>query len=311
MRYVVLSLQTILNLSPMCAYVATVDLLLYNKQQETRRAYQAMVTCPAGAIRLRKPDPLVKDVIEHDFPLLLDGEALPGIYHLGYHSKESLGTIPYLIVRPEGKGNIMIDAPRFNGRLARQIEKLGGIAYNIITHDGAAQDHDYWHAYFPASERIVHRMDVTRQMREEVEAVLNGKGPWTIDDDVKIIGLPGYTSGSIGVLYRPPPPPLQDNDAAAETASGSTSASAGVLFSGRTIGWSTKLNQLDGFAQFSQGNLAKQAESIRRLAEEDFAWILPAEGIKYQFPSPQYKAAVLQETAQRFLTRGRVGGLSM
>lgn len=265
-------------------------------QEETRRAFQAMVTCPYGAIRLRKPDPLVKAVVEEDFPIPVDPELLPGVYHLGYHHKGSMGATPYLIVRPGGKGNVMVDAPRFNGRLARQIEALGGVAYHVITHEGAAPDHDYWHAYFPDSERVLHRMDVTRAMRDEVEAVLNGKGPWAIDDDVKLVALPGYTLGSVGLIYRP-----------------EGSATGAVLFSGRTVGWSPRVNQLDGFAQFSRGNLVKQAESIRALAEEEWAfeWILPAEGTRYRFPSPQARASLLQETADRFLERGRVGGLGM
>lgn len=270
-------------------------------QEEKRRAFQAMVTCPYGAIRLRRPDPLVKAVVEHDFPIPVDPEHLPGVYHLGYHHKGSMGATPYLIVRAGGKGNVMVDAPRFNGRLARQIEALGGVAYHVITHQGAAPDHDLWHAYFPDSERVAHRMDVTRAMRDEVEAALNGKGPWAIDEDVKLVGLPGYTPGSVGLIYRP------------EGAGAAGEAGAAVLFSGRTVGWSPRLNQLDGFAQFSPGNLAKQAESIRALAEEEWAfeWILPAEGIRYRFPSPQARASLLREAADRFLERGRVGGLSM
>jgi hypothetical protein len=51
-------------------------------QAEKRAAYRAMVTCPMGAIRLRKPDPLVKDVIQKDFPIAVDVERLPGGYRL-------------------------------------------------------------------------------------------------------------------------------------------------------------------------------------------------------------------------------------
>jgi len=271
-----------------------------------------MVTCPYGAIRLRKPDPVVKSVVEEDFPIPVDPEALPGIYHLGYHHRQSMGATPYLIVRPGGKGNVMVDAPRFNGRLARQVEALGGVAYHIITHEGAAPDHDYWHAFFPHAERVVHRMDVTRGMRDEVEAALNGKGPWMIDDDIKIIALPGYTPGSIGLVYRLPPWASAPASASA-LASQEQGQGATVLFSGRTVGWSPRLNQLDGFAQFSRGNLHKQAESMRALAEEEwgFGWVLPAEGTRYRFPSPQARAPLLREAADRFVERGRLGGLSM
>lgn len=266
-----------------------------------------MATCPYGAIRLRKPDPLVRAVLEEDFPIPVDSDALPGVFHLGYHHKESMGAAPYLIVRGGGRGNIMVDGPRFNGRLAKQVEALGGVAYHVITHEGAAPDHDLWHAFFPTSERVAHRMDVPRRMRAEVEAELHGKGPWFIDDDVKIVGLPGYTPGSIGLIHRLP-----------STPSGSTA----VLFSGRTVGYSPRLNRLDGFAQFARGQLAKQADSIRALASMDndedgegedwgFEWILPAEGLRYCFPTQQARQALLLEAADLFVERGRVGGLSM
>jgi ferredoxin/glyoxylase-like metal-dependent hydrolase (beta-lactamase superfamily II) len=272
-------------------------------ETETRAAYRAMVTCPVGAIRLRKPDPLVKEVVTHDFPTPLDPVALPGVHLLGYHNRESMGTTPYLIVREGGAGNIMIDAPRFNGRLAMQIEALGGIRYNIVTHEGAAPHHDLWHAFFPTSERVVHRMDVTREMKGQVEGMLQGKGPWTIDEDIKIVALPGYSAGAVGVIYYPPP-----------SSTSSNRKNDGILFSGRTIGWSPRLNRLDGFAQFSRGSLSKQAESIKALAKEDFGWILPSEGLKYRVPEggrEEAKERLLTEAAERFLERGRVGGLSM
>lgn len=284
---------------------------------ETRAAYRAMVTCPLGAIRLRKPDPLVKEVVTHDFPTPLDPMALPGVHLLGYHNRESMGTTPYLIVREGGAGNIMIDAPRFNGRLAMQIEALGGIRYNIVTHEGAAPHHDLWHAFFPTSERVVHRMDVTREMKGQVEGMLLGKGPWFIDDDIKIVALPGYSAGAVGVIYYPPPSPScssSGSSSSSSSSSGSSRKSDGILFSGRTIGWSPRLNRLDGFAQFSRGSLSKQAESIKTLAKEDFEWILPSEGLKYRLPDggrEEAKERLFTEVAERFSELGRVGGLSM
>lgn len=281
-------------------------------KNETRAAYRAMVTCSMGAIRLRKPDPLVKEVVMHDFPTPLDPVALPGVYFLGYHNRESMGVTPYLIVRDNGEGNIMIDAPRFNGRLAQQIESLGGVRYMIVTHEGSAPHHDLWHAFFPSSERVVHRMDVTREMRGQVEAILQGKGPWRIDEDVKIVALPGYSPGSIGVLYYPSS--VSSNGIEEGSKSGEGGEQNGILFSGRTLGWSARLNRLDGFAQFSGGSLRKQAASIKGLGKEDFAWILPAEGLKFHLPgggNAETRERFLAEAAELFLARGRVGGLNV
>jgi glyoxylase-like metal-dependent hydrolase (beta-lactamase superfamily II) len=257
-------------------------------QEEKLWAYRAMASCPAGAIRLRRPDPYVKEVVRSGFPIPVDEDALPGIYHLGYHSKQSLGTAPYLVVRP-GKGNVMIDTPRFNGRLAAQVEALGGVRYNVITHEGSGPDHDLWKAYFPEMTRLVHRRDASRAMAS-VEALLNGKGPWAVDDDVKVLHLPGYTQGSLGVLYKPGP------DA------------PGVLFSGRTLGWSPRLGRLDGVVQRGLGgSITKQAESIRALEGQDFQWIFPSEGMRFRFLNPDAKArgAILREAADAFEARAK------
>lgn len=227
---------------------------------------------------------MVKEVVQRHFPIPLDPESLPNVYHLGYHQRES-SSMPYLIVRPEG--NIMIDLPRFNGRLAAQIDALGGVAYMIITHMSAADQHDYWQAYFPTCKRVVHRFDRRRDLFD-AEVVLNGRGPWTLSKDINIVHLPGQTLGSIGVIYTPP-------EAGAEP----------VLFSGKALGWSRDLGMLDGFSQFTEVSMKKQADAIRSLAGERFTWILPAHGSRYRFANPDNKADILFEAADRFLERGR------
>lgn len=89
-----------------------------NGDQEKMQAYAAMVSCPVGAIRTRKADPLI-DYAFDVFPAEIDPERIPGVYHLGYHSSLSYGATPYFIKRE--KGNVMIDSPRFNTRLVLYI----------------------------------------------------------------------------------------------------------------------------------------------------------------------------------------------
>ena len=60
--------------------------------------------------------------------------------HLGYHSVDSYGATPYLIIR--NNGNIMIDVPRFNERLAKKIEQLGPLKHIILTHKDDVADHE-------------------------------------------------------------------------------------------------------------------------------------------------------------------------
>jgi hypothetical protein len=61
-------------------------------------------------------------------------EGCPGIYHCGYHSENSFGATSYLLVRGNGLGNIMMDCPRFNPKLAKNIEALGGVEHIVLSH---------------------------------------------------------------------------------------------------------------------------------------------------------------------------------
>jgi len=242
-----------------------------------------MVTCPNGAIRLKHPDPLVKEVVTHDIPKPVDEDRLPGVYHLSYHNRNAGGTTPYLIVRKGG--NIMIDAPRFNGRLAFQIEELGGVDFQIFTHKDTTCEHDRWNAFFSNAVRVIHRFDAKGDTLG-FESRLNGKGPWEIGDDVKVVYVPGHTLGSVAVLYR--------------------SAVDSALFTGGHLGWSTSLNMLSGDAEHNRGGIERQAESMRKLVEESFDWILPGVGGRIRFGGPEEKRKRLLEAAELFEQRGKV-----
>lgn len=89
-------------------------------------AYAAMVACPVGSIRTRTPDALAAEA-SAAFPSEIDPVHIPGIMHMGYHSLETYGATPYFIQRPEALGNVMIDVPRFNSRLANQVDAEGGV----------------------------------------------------------------------------------------------------------------------------------------------------------------------------------------
>ena len=44
----------------------------------------------------------------------------PDVYHCGFSSKDSFGSTAYLIVR--SSGNVMVDSPRFDRQLLKQIQ---------------------------------------------------------------------------------------------------------------------------------------------------------------------------------------------
>ena len=251
------------------------------------RAYAAMISCPVGSIRLRSPDPLVKDATKL-LPAPIDPVRLPGILHLGYHSAQSYGATPYLVLRDSG--NIMIDTPRFNERLAKMIEENGGLAYIILTHKDDIYDHDRWSQRFPATKRVMHMADVTKDT-DPVEIQLSSKDSWQIAEDVTILHTPGHTAGSLCILVR-------------------TEGGESAMFTGDHLAYSAKRGRLDGFKRYNHGNEKVQGDSIRLLAGEgegegegegmDFQWLLPGHGRMLRFANQQERVESILQAAEMF-----------
>lgn len=249
-------------------------------EQEKLQAYAAMVSCPMNAIHTRTPDPLEKQA-EELFPAAIDSESIPGVHHLGYHSDKSLGGTAYLIAHPEG--NVMIDVPRFDAKLADRIEQRGGLHSVIITHRDMLADHALWHERFPDAQRIIHAVDTPREA-QDIEAKLDGTGSWHPLSNLTIIHTPGHTAGSLCVLYHTP------RDA--------------VLFSGHHLSYNADWEVLEGFRAFCKGNPEVQLDWMINLASDDypFLWVLPAHGRMARF-------ADLQEKRNEVL-RGAMGYVS-
>ena len=242
------------------------------------QAYAAMVSCPTGSIRLRNPDPLVK-MASDLLPSEIDPENLPGIMHVGYHSPASYGATSYLVRRTGG--NILIDTPRFNEKLAQQIELEGGISLIICTHKDDVADHDRWAARFPDCKRVMHRADVNKYT-EKMEIQLEGEGKWEVADDVIIIHTPGHTAGSICVRIQ--------------------SKKDAVLFTGDHLAFSNSKKGLDGFKRYNHGNAELQGQSIRMLADPEmsFNWIMPGHGRMVRFRSDEERVSSILKAADAF-----------
>ena len=113
-------------------------------EQDRSAAIRAMISCPTGSIRTETPEKQVKGVM-NTFPLAIDADELPGVYHLGFHSATTYGAASYLIVREKGKGNVMVDTPRFNELLAKKIESMGGVPQAmVITHRDHVGEQAKW-----------------------------------------------------------------------------------------------------------------------------------------------------------------------
>lgn len=71
-------------------------------------------------------------------------------------SSEVLALLPLMFAvlasQARDAGNIMMDSPRFNGKLAKALEERGGLSYMIISHIDDVADHQ---RYFPHEQNVV------------------------------------------------------------------------------------------------------------------------------------------------------------
>mmetsp|Transcript_8302 Transcript_8302/g.10793 ORF Transcript_8302/g.10793 Transcript_8302/m.10793 type:complete len:368 (-) Transcript_8302:191-1294(-) len=251
-------------------------------------AYQAMVSCPVGAIRTNVPDPVVKEALAA-FPLTVDSQRLPGVFYLGHSDRNTAGATAYYIARANGK-NIMVDVPRFTERLAKLVEAAGGVSYLYITHKDDLGDHLQWKKRFPDMIRVINRLDVMPTARS-FERKLEDDGPWYLDGagDHSIVWVPGHTFGSTMLLYRPP----KLEGTLPET----------VAFTGDHLAWSERTSELTGFYRYNKAGVDRQVKSMESMMKEEFQWILPGHGRKYRFRDENSRNMLIEICIER-MTNG-------
>ena len=253
---------------------------------EREAAFAAVVACPTGSIRMESPDPAMKTAVA-SFPLPIHS-SIPRVFHLGFHCAASFGATPYLVCNPDGL-NVMIDAPRFTTRLAKQLEALGGIHKLLLTHMDDVGDMNRWKERFPALQRYMHVSDVRDATRwpyidmTGVETQFDGDGPWEVVSGLTAIHTPGHSRGSVSYLA----------DAAL------CGGGEGVLFTGDHFCFSGRLGRLDGMARFGW-DLEAQSKSIKKLADLPFTWVLPGHGRRHRFESSDERADGMRAAAADF-----------
>ncbi|XP_078160899.1 metallo-beta-lactamase family protein isoform X1 [Carex rostrata] len=236
-------------------------------KDENVKGLQALLSCPTNSIRTEKP---MKEVVEVNkmFPLPIDEIDIPGVYHCGYHSEKSYGATSYFISHPEG--NIMVDCPKYKEILARQIDMLGGVRYLFLTHKDDIGEHDKWARRFKC-DRIMHVGDVDYRT-EDVERKLHGNGPWTIGSDFELVHTPGHTEGSVCLYYR----------------------AMKVLFTGDHLYRSSETGKLDISIRYNQQSVSLQLDSVKKLLDFDFNWILPGHGRRIRFKDNYEKNSAIE-----------------
>lgn len=217
--------------------------------EEGTRALMALLSCPTASIGTRK---------RHDLAAAFAGlpdPILPGVHHCGFHDEKSYGATSYLIVRPEG--NVLVDVPRFTRRLLGRIEEMGGVDLIFLSHRDDVGDHEKWARHFGA-ERLMHEADIHDGIRG-IERPLSGFEDHRLAPDLLVIPTPGHSRGSLCLLHRDE-----------------------VLFSGDHLAYSVRLGHLHAFREYLWDSWERQIESVRRLLDHRFSWVLPGHGRRFR-----------------------------
>ncbi len=215
----------------------------------TRRALQALVSCPTGSIGggdvagIRKaretfPDPIAE-----------------GLWHLGFHARSSFGAASYLVAT--AAGNIMVDAPRFSEPLAAKLDEMGGVQGILFTHRDDVADQARFAERF-GCQRFIHAGDADAV--PDAEVVFNVDEPIVLLPGVTAIPVPGHTKGSTCYLV------------------GQT------LFTGDHLAWDPRAERLTAFRNACWYSWEAQTASMERLRRHEFTRVLPGHGHPAHLP---------------------------
>lgn len=253
--------------------------------EDVVRAYQALLSCPTFSIHAQESRPELLKAAQKGLPALVPG--CERVYHCGWADEKAIATAAYLIVREAG--NILVDSPRFNPVLCKQIDALGGVKYQSLTHRDDIGEHGKWQAHY-GSQRIIHQLEVDKRT-EDVEVKLSGQGPWKITgeelkegeeerEDVVLVFTPGHTSGHVCLFHR-------DDKA---------------LMSGDHLAATDDYQGLEIFENFNWYSVPEQVRSVQKLLQYDFLHVLPGHGrpahIKDATQRLQYITRLLEQHKQ-------------
>lgn len=225
------------------------------------RALQALVTCPVGSIGTEQRHEVSPAVASFPEPIE------DNVCFCGFAAANSYGASSYLIVRKEG--NVLVDSPRFAARLVRRLEQLGGVRWMFLSHVDDIADHARFHRHF-GCERIIHRREIHSGIAD-IERQLEGDAPQTLAPDLLGIPTPGHTRGHTVLLYR-----------------------ERFLFTGDHLWWSPERRQLSASRAYCWYSWDRQVESMERLLQYRFEWVLPGHGRRCYASAEEMRQSLTQ-----------------
>ena len=230
--------------------------------QDRRSALHALLSCPVGAIGGSAGSKFSGELAEaaNDFPLPIDDN----VFYCGYASRNSYGASSYFVARPEG--NVLVDSPRFTSRLAKRLERMGGVRWMFLSHVDDIADHARFRDHFAYSgcQRIIHAGELPalspsfRQAGGAMEVIIEGDDAHSLAPDLTIIPTPGHTRGHQVLLHRDK-----------------------FLFTGDHLWWSPARGRLSASRDYCWYSWEQQISSMRRLLDYQFEWVLPGHGRRH------------------------------
>jgi glyoxylase-like metal-dependent hydrolase (beta-lactamase superfamily II)/ferredoxin len=222
---------------------------------QERAALHALVACPTGSIGTVGSGAASAAV--RDFPLPVS----PGVSYCGFNSPKSFGGNSYFVEHPDG--NWLIDSPRFVEHLARAFAERGGVRYIFLTHRDDVADAAKYAARFGAT-RIIHRYELASQ--PDAERVIEGSEPVDLAPGFLAVPTPGHTRGHCALLHRE------------------------FLFSGDHLWWSRNRGRLTASRDVCWYSWPQQVQSVARLQDYRFEWVLPGHGERARFSSEEMRS---------------------
>ncbi len=218
---------------------------------DERAADRALVACPTASIGVRG-----RHVDAHGlFPQAI----ADGVSYCGFNSPDSFGANAFFAERPGG--NLLVDSPRFAAPLVRALEARGGVRDILLTHRDDVADASRFAEHFGARVWI-HEADAAAA--PFARGRVGGPDPVAVRPDVLAIPVPGHTRGSVAWLLD-----------------------SRFLFSGDSLYWSRRGQDLGAFRDACWYSWEAQADSLERLAAHPFEWVLAGHGDRHHAPAAE------------------------
>jgi glyoxylase-like metal-dependent hydrolase (beta-lactamase superfamily II)/ferredoxin len=172
------------------------------------------------------------------------------VYYCGFNSSKSYGGNSYFI--RHRAGNWLIDSPKYLPQLVKQFEALGGISKIFLTHRDDVADADHYASHF-GSQR-------------DAELILEGDNEQELADDFVVIPTPGHTAGHCALLFN-----------------------RRFLFTGDHLYYDRQERRLAAFKGYCWDSWSMQTESMGRLMDYHFEWVLPGHGQRVWLPAVEMR----------------------